>query len=224
MPDARGAGSLVGTVMPRTRLMVWVLAMAVSVTGLVLSFNVEYQRRPTLASQGRPLEFWFNQLPMTRNNGGTVGQSRHMLMRSPSGAVRKYGDWTETPEASARAIRDIGTNALTFYLGKLTRNSGVIEQTIAKAARAVGYRGFLFADAYPERGQAVTALILLKPLPSGVTSNLVTLSTSSNREISAAAHCALATTENELVTLHSPARKQSLDLNLLNLPNFSDFK
>jgi hypothetical protein len=147
-----------------------------------------------------------------------------MLMRSPSGAVRKYGDWTERPEASAKAIRGIGTNALTFYLGKLTRRYGPLERTIDKVARAVGYHAFLFADVYPERGQAATALILLKPLPPEAVSELATLSTNRNQEIAAAAHCALVTSEGELVTLHSPARKQSLDLDLLNLPNLSDYK
>ena len=130
----------------------------------------------------------------------------------------------ETPETSAEAIRGIGTNALPFYIGKLARDYGPIERTIASVARGVGLHGFLFAEVSAEREQAATALILLKPLPPQLVSDLVTLSTNRNREIAAAAHCALVTRENELVTLHSPARKQSLDLDRLNLPNLSDFK
>jgi hypothetical protein len=38
----------------------------------------------------------------------------------------------ETPEASAKAICGIGTNALTFYVGKLTRRYGPIERAIDK--------------------------------------------------------------------------------------------
>jgi hypothetical protein len=211
--------------MPRTSsFAAWLLTVVVLVTGVVWGLDVVHQRKPKLSYQGRALEYWFNQLPMTSINGKTVGQSRHMLMRSASGAVRKYGDWMETPEASAQAIRGIGTNALTFYFGKLTRHYGPVERAIPKVAHAVGYHGFLLADVDPERRQAVTALILLKPLLPEVVSELVTLSTNSHREIAAAARCALTTEENELVLLHPPASQHSLDIDLLNLPILRDFK
>lgn len=202
-------------VMPRTpSLVVCLLGAVLSVAALVYGLVVAHQREAKLYWQGRPVEYWFNQL-------GFRG-----IMRSPSGAVRTWGSWNETPEASAKAVRGIGTNAIGFYLRKLRRHVGTREGQIALAARRVGFEGFLFRirGIDSERGQAVIALILLKPLPSEVVSELATLSTNRNGEIAAAAHCALVTTENELVTLHSPARKQSLDLDLLNLPNLSDFK
>jgi len=78
-------------------------------------------------------------------------------------------------------------------------------------------------DIEPERGQAVAALILLKPLPPEVVSQLVTLSTNRNQQIAAAAHCALTTKENELVLLHPDAGKHSIDADLLKIPIPPDF-
>jgi len=200
--------------MPRTRSLAVCLGALLSVAGLIYGLVVAHEVKPKLYWQGRPVEYWFNEL-------GFRG-----LMRSPSGAVRKWGSWNETPEISAKAIRGIGTNAIGFYLRKLKRHVGTREGQIALAASRVGFEDFLFSirSVESERGQAVIALILLKPLPSEVVCELVTLNTNRNRDIAAAAHCALVTTENELVTLHSPAPKQSLDLDLLNLPNLWDFK
>jgi hypothetical protein len=203
-------------------LAVCLLVGVTSVAGLVCGLSVAHQRKSEPFYQGKPLEYWFNQLPMTRIDGAgfyaTVIQSDHMLLRRPSGAVRKYGGWTETPEASANAIRGIGTNALAFYLQKLRRHVGTREIQIEKVARAFGFHGFLFEGVDPERGQAVTALILLKPLPPEVVSKLATLTTNRNRDIAAAAHWALTTKEKELVLLHPPDSKESVDVRLLKIP------
>jgi hypothetical protein len=209
-------------------LMFWLLAGVISAAGLVCGLSVAHQLKPKPSYQGKPLEYWFNQLPMTSISragfSASAVQYDHLLLRSPSGAVRKYGGWLEAPEASASAIRAIGTNSLAFYLGKLTRQVGPIESKIYKGARVVGFRGFLgVEDVDWVRGQAVTALILSKPLPPEVVSELVTLSTDRNREIAAAAHCALTTKEDDLVLLHSPASKHSIDADLLKIPIPADF-
>lgn len=173
--------------MPRTRsLDVRLLAAVLSVAALVCGLVVAHHRKTKLCWQGRPLEYWFNQL------------SGREIMRSPSGAVRRYGAWLETPEASANAIRGIGTNAQGFYLGKLRRHVGTREIQIAMAARAVGFEDFWIRGVDTERGQAVIALILLKPLPPEVLSELVILSTNVNRDIAAAARCVLTVKESEL--------------------------
>jgi hypothetical protein len=214
--------------MPSTRsLAFWVLAGIVSFTGLVWVLDVSHHRAPEMSYEGKPLEYWFNQLPRTSISGAGfnagVGQFGRMLIRSPSGAIRRYGDWIETPEASAKAIGGIGTNALGFYLQKLTRHNGPIENSILKVAHALGYHGFLVDDVDPERGQAVTALILLKPLPPGVVSELVALSTKRNRQIAAAAHCVLTTKKDDLVLLHSPYNNHSIDADLLKILIPPDF-
>jgi len=210
--------------MLKTRsVVVWLLAVGISAIVLVWGLDFARQGKPKPFYQGRPLEYWFNQLPMTSINGQTVGQSRHLLARSPSGEVKRYGAWMETPEASAKAISFIGTNALAFCLWKLTRHIGPLESKIQKIERAVGFHSFLFLDVSVEREQAVTALILLKPLPPEVIAELGTLSTNRNQEIADAAHCALTTDANGLMLLHSPDSKHSVDADLLKIRIPPDF-
>lgn len=165
--------------MPRTRpLVLCVLAVLLSVAALICGL-VAHGREAKLSWQGKPLEYWFNQL------------NDREIMRSPSGAVRRWGCWLETPEASANAIRGIGTNGLFFYVHKLRRKPGARELQLAMAARRVGFEDFLFRvrGVDSERGQAVTALILLKPLPQEVISELGILSSNVDQDIAAAAHC-----------------------------------
>jgi hypothetical protein len=81
----------------------------------------------------------------------TAAQASKMQIRSPAGEVRKYGAWQERPEDSAKAIRAIGTDALSLYLRKLTRTNERIKSEIWRAARAVGFKGFLFQEVHPER-------------------------------------------------------------------------
>ena len=216
--------------MSRTGLViVSLLAGVILVTGMVWGFGVAHRRVPRPFYLGKPLEYWFNQLPQTRIDGvgfaARVIQRDRETMRSPSGAIRTWGCWIETPQVCASAIRSIGTNALAFYLQKLRRDVGNREGQIALAARRVGYEDFLFRirGVDSERGQAVTALILLKPLPPWVVSELLTLSTNRNRDIVAAAHCALTTKESALGSLHPPS-KHSIDAELFTMPTPPDIE
>src|SRR5438270_536161 len=134
--------------MPRTRsLAVCLLAAVLSVAALVYGLVVAHEREAKLYWQGRPVEYWFNQL-------GFRG-----FMVSPSGVIRRWGSWNETPEASAKAVRGIGTNAIGFYLRKLRRHVGTREGQIALAADRVGLEEFLFGirRVDSERSQAVIA-------------------------------------------------------------------
>ena len=128
MLGTKVADSLTGAVMLRTRSLAVCLSGALlSVAALVYGLVVAHEVKHKLSWQGRPVEYWFNQL-------GFRG-----FMRSPSGAVRKWGSWNETPEASAKAVRGIGTNAIGFYLRKLKRHVGTREGQIALAASRVGF-------------------------------------------------------------------------------------
>lgn len=215
--------------MPRTRkLGILLLTGVIWLAGLFWGISVARQHRAKSSYQEKPLAYWFNELPMTRIDGvgfnATVIQSDHLILRSPSGDVRRYGGWMEKPEGSAKAIRVIGTNALPFYLRKLARQAGPIESKTWEVARAAGFRGFLGYEKIEwERGQAVTALILLKPLPPEAVSQLVALSTNRNREIAAAASCALKTKEKELGLLHAPISRRSVDGDLVKIPIPEDF-
>lgn len=214
--------------MLRTRfLAVSLVVGAISVVGLLCSLGVAHQLKAKQSYLGKPLEYWFNQLPQTRIDrvgfAATVIQRDHETMRSPSGAIRTWGSWIETPQASASAIRSIGTNALAFYLRKLRRDVGPSEIQIAKAARSIGFEDFWIRGVDSERGQAVTALILLKPLPPWMVSELLTLSTNRSRDIAAAAHCALTTKENALGSLHPPS-KHPIDADLFTMPTPLDIE
>jgi len=201
------------TVMPRTRsLAVYLLAAVLSVGALVCGLVVAHQREAKLYWQGRPVEYWFNQLGFRE------------VMRSPSGAVRTWGSWNETPEASAKAVRGIGTNAIGFYLRKLGRHVSTCEGQIALAERRVGFEDSLFRirGVDSERGRAVAALILLKPLPPEVVSELVILSTNGNRDIAGAAQRVLTVKESELGYPHPLGSKsRSVDADLYKIPRAS---
>ena len=191
------------TVMPRTRpLIVCLVVGFIPVAGLVWGIGAAYQHMSQRFYQGKPLEYWFNQL------------GNREIMRAPSGAVRRYGSWMETSEASANAVRGIGTNAVGFYLRKLRRQVGAREIEIATAAHAVGFEDFWIRGIDSERAQAVTALILLKPLSSEVVSELVTLSTNRDRNIAAAACCVLTAKES----------KRSVDADLYRISFPLDFE
>jgi hypothetical protein len=196
--------------MPRTRsLAVCVLAMVLSAAGLIWGLVVAHQRETKLCWQGKTLEYWFNQL------------NAREIMRSPSGTVGRWGCWLETPEASAKAIRGIGTNGIGFYLEKLRRDPGAGEVQLAMAARSVGLENFLLRirAVDSERGQAATALILLKPLPPEVVSEVVTLRTNGNRDIAAAARCVLTMQGSDLGLFHpSGSKSGSVDADLRKIP------
>ena len=117
-----------------------------------------------LSYQGKPLIYWFNQLPMTRTQGTrgseiVVARVRELARGLKSGTVQEYGPWVEKPAASAKAIRAVGTNGLRLYLSKLSRQERPVGSRLQAAAFALGLRRFLFANVSAEREQAVTALI-----------------------------------------------------------------
>jgi hypothetical protein len=150
-----------------------------------------------LAYQGKRVGYWFNQLPMTRmqvvqGRDAFVQSGRKQARHIQTGAVQRYGAWVEEPEASRRAIKAIGNNGLKLYLFKLRQpQAGTFRTRMQKAAFAVGLRRFLFPDVSAEREQAVTALILLKPLPKEAERELLVMSTNSHAEIAGAARCVL---------------------------------
>jgi hypothetical protein len=176
----------------------WFLAVFILVGGLACWFGITGAASRGLSYKGKPIEYWFNQLPMTKaqlvEGKETIRMSDKMRKgHTPSGAVRMYGSWVEEPQASAQAIRALGSNGIAFYFRRLKRQDLPIRNKIQQAAFRVGVGRFVFEDVDAERGQAVTALILLKPLPPGPASELVTLSKNSNGAIAAAARCVLAT-------------------------------
>jgi hypothetical protein len=129
----------------------------------------------------------------------------------------------ETPKDSANAIRRIGSSASAFYVRKLRRHIGAAEIRFTRVARAVGFHGFLFEDVEPEREQAITALILLKPLPPEVVSELVALSSNRDPCIVGAALCALRVSDKDLLFLPPAESGHSIDAGLVKIPIPPDF-
>jgi hypothetical protein len=175
-----------------------------------------------LSYQGKSLEYWFHALPLTSTSVGAVRTERVTMFSQvkiqhpPSGTVREYGCWVEDFEASKRAIQAIGSNAIPLYIGKLSqRDRTGFPGEIRKAALRLGLVSF--QDANVERQQAVTALILLKPLPARVVREVAVLSTNSNSEISGAARCVLATQPSRLPPTFRN-RYPNLELDLVETP------
>jgi hypothetical protein len=113
-------------------------------------------------------------------------------------------------EVTLKAIRSIGTNGIKLYLSKLRQPDRPLKDKIQKKAFAVGLQRFLFADVTAEREQAVTALILLKPLPPTAIQDLLVLSANSNPGISNAARCVL-TTEVKKLPIMEPTLRPHFD-------------
>ena len=152
---------------------------------------------------GKPLQYWFHQLPLT-DVGFVGGTEKVVLLRSvnfpranarPSAAARG-GSARATPEASVQAVCAIGTNGIGFYMRRLRERSPPILHWIQQLAWRFGDNRSVFRDVETERQRAVTGLILLKPLPPSTSKELLQLSKGSNRAIANAAWCVL---EAELV-------------------------
>jgi hypothetical protein len=101
----------------RRRARVWLLAGLLILGGSVCWLAAIDNPRRNISYQGKPLPYWFNQLPMTRSQGAQGSEiaaqcARKHARHIKSGAVQKYGTWIEESEASAKAIRTIGANGL----------------------------------------------------------------------------------------------------------------
>jgi hypothetical protein len=185
------------------------LAGLIPLAGALSWLAITHRPHNTLSYDGQTLAYWFNELPMTSigpgaGPNGVAECARKTARHIKSGVSRHYGIWSEDPEISKKAIQTIGTKGLEFYLCKLKSQDSVIQRTIQRAAFGIGLRTFLFPDADAERGQAVTALVLLKPLPEETRGELLRLSTNRNAQIAIAAHCVLIAQPSQLSLMLDP--------------------
>jgi hypothetical protein len=110
--------------------------------------------------KGRPLSYWFHELPPTIING-TVPATAEMM----SVGGRDYGAKHEKPSASIAAVRDMSPRALPFLIRKLQRRQTKAMTRIEKCASMCGAKQSFFLNPDMERAQAVTALLAIEPLP-----------------------------------------------------------
>jgi hypothetical protein len=131
--------------------------------------------------QGKPLDYWLSQLPLA-DIRWVGGSSRVSIVPRAAAGGRTYGSTLETPEASLKAIQEMGTNAIPFVFGKLQRRLSPIQKLILKVYSWRGGKRRLFADTIAERRQAVTALLCLSPLPEEWVGRIRKLSTNGHPE------------------------------------------
>lgn len=139
------------------------------VAGLVLTVLVLTlcwpSRQPSY--QGHPFAYWFRELPFLVPASGPI-PNRAITVGVPP---RSWGHH-ETPSAAIAAIQAMGTNAVPFLLPKLRRGDAPQPTALQLVLLKIGYRRPLFANIEAERGQALTALICLAPLPPGTLAEL----------------------------------------------------
>ena len=130
----------------------------------VVTFKLAWESRaPTRAAyQGRGIEEWFKELPLTviPPPGTWFGDERARF----KSYGQSYGSASPTSTSAAQALAAMGTNALPYLLEKLQGRDSGTERVLTRAARETGVRKLPFRDAELERLQAVSGLIELKTL------------------------------------------------------------
>jgi hypothetical protein len=168
--------------MKRLPLLTGLVVLIVLLIGLLA---VRYNKPRPLTYSGKPLEYWFAQLPVTPvpppgiDLGNVQGFVKNM--------GQTYGGNGPSGGDSITAIGSFGTNAIPFLLRKLQGIDSAIEQTVTRAATNAGVSYLPFRKAELERLQAVTGLIHTTSLPSDAQQTLVALRASTNRDIASAA-------------------------------------
>ncbi len=137
---------------------IWLITcVCLGVAVLVLALG-SGSKQPTYKRQ--PLAYWFNRLPLTMSGANTLSCVQFLEVSG-----RKYGSREIEPRVSIAAIQSIGTNGLPFLIHKITRCDLPMIKWIEACASKCGIKRSLFPDPELERGQAVTALLALSPLP-----------------------------------------------------------
>lgn len=172
-------GSLIGQTMRPVRITV-VSVLFVVVTGAVALF-LSFSGSKELDYQGRPISYWFAQLPPTFvSSQGTMHVSSMMAMG------QQYGT-TGAVWQSFAALDSFGTNAIPYFLSKLQDSDSFVEKKATHLAWKHGVKSLPFRNAICERAQSVTALIHLRELPPGTLQMLASLSTNAPPDIAQAA-------------------------------------
>jgi len=133
--------------MKRLPLLTGLLVLIVLLIGLLA---VRYKKPRPLTFSGKPLEYWFAQLPVTPvpppgiDLGNVQGFVKNM--------GQTYGGNNSSGGNSIAAISSFGTNAIPFLLRKLQGIDSAIEQTVTRAAT-------VFQSAQPHIGKTHQNLV-----------------------------------------------------------------
>ena len=169
------------------------LSVALLMGSLIVLFRPSTTSSDHPIYQGKPLDYWFSQLPLA-SVSWVGGSNRISILPHGAARGRTYGSTRESPEAALRAIQEISTNALPFVLAKLQRRLSPLERWIQTVCSRCGMKRPIFADPLvllAERKQAVTALLCLTPLPEESVVRIQKLCAKGNTEVSIYARAAL---------------------------------
>jgi hypothetical protein len=167
--------------MKRSRIFISVVALAAILTTLFLVLT-RHTSKP-LTYQGKPIEYWFAQLPITPMPPPGVEFSPNIRAFVTSHG-QQYGS---TNVDGIAAIEALGTNALPFLLARLQGLESVAKKLVTKAATNSGAGYLPFRNADIERLQAVTGLIHVKALTPEARQLITSLSTNTKPDIASSA-------------------------------------
>lgn len=147
-------------------------------------------RRPVF--EGKPLEYWLNQLPGTRqfresrftNVSLTYNLTYYGKVYGPTNPVSKL---EQIDEKAVQAIRTIGTNGLPKLLATLRKQDPSLQKKAARLAARWGWGRYLPDMSDPGRWQAITAFRLLGSAANSAQPQLLVLSTNHDPSVSSAA-------------------------------------
>ena len=140
-----------------------------------------YPGKQELIYQGRSIDYWFAELPVTLVLPEFVATGASLTVLG-----QQYGNEEDTSMSFA-ALDAFGIDAIPYLMKKLTGKDSAIEQAARNAARRVKIKSFPTRMAAIERGQAATGLIYMKELPPETVRTLTNLSRTSNSGVADAA-------------------------------------
>lgn len=149
---------------------------------------------PTPTYNGQSLEVWFRRLPLAQNNPAGANFIA-VLQMEWNGNI--YGTTNAADQGlSVKAIQALGTNALPYVMAKLSRPQPAFMHLLERWANKIGFHPAFLRDPRCERYQAVTALVMLSPLPPDAIEEVKKLSTDKDRDLSAQATFILSLSTN----------------------------
>ena len=136
--------------------------------------------------QGKSITFWLHQLPVTAVLPGRT--NRVLRFDQIDSAGRKYGATAESTNVSFGAVRHLSAAGLPYFMTKLHGDDSQLKLLAEKVGSERRIPAIVpFESANMERGQAVTALIALSPLPEPCVDQLRKVSRDPNPRVAASA-------------------------------------
>jgi hypothetical protein len=167
----------------RSRARLVILAISALIT-IGIAVTGRKPREPVTG--GKPLGYWFHELPVTRiGPTNTVITFQTLTLTGVFGGI--YGSQRVRPNVSTAAIRDIGIDGVPFLMAKLNRSNLPFWLQIQQLGFWCRIKRPLFVNREAERVQALTGLLALPSLPESTIENLRKLRRNPNPTIAAAA-------------------------------------